>query len=88
VLGEIDDQTKVIPGHGPLSDKAGLAAYRSMLASARDRVRELVKQGKTLEEVQAAKPTAEWDATLGTVPFMPPSRFVEILYNDAKQAAR
>jgi cyclase len=51
-----DDKTKIIPGHGPLSTKADLQAYRDMLATARDRIRALVKEGKSRTEAIAAQP--------------------------------
>lgn len=57
-----NDKTKIVPGHGPLGDKAALATYRDMLITARDRMAKLVKEGKTEDEVQAAKPFADLDA--------------------------
>ena len=53
--------TKVIPGHGPIMTKADVAKHRDMIASTRDKVAALAKQGKTLQEVQAAGLTAEGD---------------------------
>jgi cyclase len=61
-LALANEETKFIPGHGPLSDVASLRSYREMLATARDRVKALVDQGKSREEVIAAKPTADLDA--------------------------
>ncbi len=61
-IGLAGPNTKVIPGHGPTTDRAGLIAHRDMLLAVRDRVAELVKQGKTQPEVIAAKPTAAFDA--------------------------
>lgn len=55
------DHTRVIPGHGPVTDCAGLAAYRGLLETARDRVSELLDRGMGLDEVLAAKPTADTD---------------------------
>ena len=80
VLGMIDENTKIIPGHGPLSNKKKLQVYRDMLASVRDRVAQHIKEGKTVEEVLAAKPTQEFDAAMGQG-FMNAERFVEIVYN-------
>jgi len=60
-----DGSTKVIPGHGELSDKAGLTQYRDMLKTAIERVEKLVAAGKSLEEVQAAKPTEDLDERWG-----------------------
>lgn len=55
-------QTKVVPGHGPITDRAGLMAHRDMIIAIRDKIAPLVAQGKTLQEVLAAKPTADYDA--------------------------
>ena len=74
-----DAATKIIPGHGPLGTKADLQKYRDVLAGVRDRVKALVAQGKTLEQVSAAKPTAQWDATWGKG-FMKPDMFVSFVY--------
>ena len=51
-----------MPGHGPVADKAALANYRAMLITARDRMAKLVKDGKSEEDVLAAKPFADLDA--------------------------
>ena len=75
-----DGETKVIPGHGPLSDRAGLLEYRAFLAQARDNVQALVDQGLSLEQAVAAKPTAEWDAALGGV-WITPAQWVTFIYN-------
>jgi len=81
VLALADANTKIIPGHGPLGDRAALQNYRTMLATVRDRIRQAVAGGQTLEQVQAAKPTAEFDAVWGKGSITP-TRFVEILYTD------
>lgn len=52
-----------------------------MLATVRDRVRALIRRGKTLDQVKAAKPTAEFDAKWGSGSITP-DRFLEILYTD------
>jgi len=62
VLPLLDDQSKVIPGHGPLSNKAELIAYRDMLAAMAPRFKKAIKQGKTIDEIKALKLTAEFDA--------------------------
>jgi len=54
-------ETKVIPGHGPLTDRAGLVAYVEMMRGVRDAVAKLIADGKSLDEAVAAKPTAPWD---------------------------
>jgi cyclase len=66
VLATIDDRTRVICGHGEVGGKAELKAYREVMAGTRDRVKALIASGKTLEQILAAKPTAQWDATWGT----------------------
>ena len=81
VLALADANTKIIPGHGPLGDRAALQTYRNMLATIRDRIRQAVAAGQTLEQVQAAKPTAEFDAVWGNGRITP-ALFVEILYTD------
>jgi len=60
VLALCDDNTKVIPGHGPVGSKADVAAWKKMLEQMRDKVAKLVKAKRTLEQVKAAKPLAEW----------------------------
>lgn len=86
MLALAGDGTKIIPGHGPLATKVELRAFRDMLATARDRVAPLVKAGKTLEQVMAAKPMAELDAKWGQG-FLKADTFVSILYKDAVGAA-
>jgi len=54
--------TKVVPGHGEITDRNGLAAHRDMIVAIRDKIALMVSQGKTLEEVTASKPTAAYDA--------------------------
>ena len=79
VLARIDDNTKVIPGHGPLGNKADLRAYRDMLADVHVRMTELIKAGKNLDEIVAAKPTADYDAKWGGG-FLKPDQWVKIVY--------
>ena len=79
ILGLVDAQTKIIPGHGPLASKADLKAFRDMLAGVNDAVSKLVKDGKTLEQAQAAEPTKPWDAKFGKG-VMPPAQFVAVLH--------
>jgi glyoxylase-like metal-dependent hydrolase (beta-lactamase superfamily II) len=78
-LAMANDQTKIVPGHGPLATKADLKAFRDMVAAIRDRVSALVKEGKSLEEVQAAQPSKEFDAKWGGG-FMKPEQFVGLVY--------
>jgi cyclase len=55
-------KTKIVPGHGPLADRAVLTEYRTMLTTARDRMAKLVKEGKSEDDAIAAKPFADLDA--------------------------
>jgi len=79
VLAGTDAETRFIPGHGPLGDRGALEAYHSMLLGARAKVAALVRAGKSLEEVQAAKPTAAWDGVWGKG-WIKPDKFVEEVY--------
>ena len=67
--------TMVIPGHGRLCDEADVVEYRDAMTILRDRIQDLVKKGKTLEDVKAAKPTQDFDPLYG-----PPDAFVEAAY--------
>jgi cyclase len=78
------DSTKIIPGHGPLGNKADLLAYRDMLVKIRDRVAPLIKAGKTKDEVIAAKPTADLDAKWATG-FLKPELFLGLVYDSMKK---
>jgi len=57
VLGMATADTKIIPGHGPLADRARLKAWRDALVASRDRVRAEIAAGKTVDQVLAAKIT-------------------------------
>jgi glyoxylase-like metal-dependent hydrolase (beta-lactamase superfamily II) len=71
--------TIVVPGHGARTDRAGLAAYGAMLKGYRDRIAALKAEGKSLQEVIAARPTAATDAELGQG-FIKPDQFVGFVY--------
>jgi len=75
-----DAETRIVPGHGPLGDRAALVSYRDMLAGVRERVRELIAQGKSVDEVVEARPTAAFDAKWGGG-FMKPDVFTRIVYS-------
>lgn len=79
-------QTKVVPGHGQITDRAGLIAHRDMIIAIRDKIAPLVAQGKTLPEVMAARPTADYDAKVPqaneTI-----ARFVGQVYAELKAGA-
>lgn len=81
VLPMMDENTKVVPGHGPLSNVTKLREYVSMLTEIRDKISRLMKQGKTMEEVVAAKPTGAFDDKWGKG-LLSPDRFAALVYMD------
>jgi cyclase len=72
-------RTKIVPGHGPLADRAALVKFRDMLATMRDRVQKLKTAGRSEKEAVAARPTAELDAAWGQG-FVQPDEFVSMIY--------
>ncbi len=79
-LAKVSASTIVIPGHGAVTTgKADLTLFRDVLAEAREKVAKLKKQGRTLEEVIAAKPTAPYDAEWGQS-FQTPKSFLGWVY--------
>jgi cyclase len=80
VLPLADNSTKIVPGHGPLGNKADLTKYRDMLVVARDRVRKLKTAGKSAGEIAASKPFADLDATWGKG-FFNGDVFVRMVYS-------
>jgi cyclase len=62
----LEGGTLIVPGHGRLSDSSDVAYYRDMLTTIRDRVRQMVEKGATLEQVTAAKPTLDYDPRFGS----------------------
>lgn len=80
VLAQAGKGTLIIPGHGgPVSDATGLKAYRDMLSASRDRVAALKRKGHSLEEIVAARPTAEFDAGFGQA-VIPPAFFTKLVF--------
>ncbi len=87
ILSIINDDTKVIPGHGALSNKPELEAYVDMLITIRDEINKHILEGKTIEEIQASKPTKEFDGKWGGG-FLTPDNFVQILYTDLSRSKK
>jgi glyoxylase-like metal-dependent hydrolase (beta-lactamase superfamily II) len=79
-LRTITDKMIVVPGHGPIGKKAGLMEFRDMLVTIRNNVATLKKQGKTVSETIAAKPTAEYDAKYGQF-LITPAFFTTLVYS-------
>jgi glyoxylase-like metal-dependent hydrolase (beta-lactamase superfamily II) len=73
------EKTIVIPGHGPVGGRAELTDFWYMLTDIRDAVAKLKKEGKTVEEAVAAKPTAKWDAKYAGF-VIAPEHFTRIAY--------
>ena len=82
-IGRCGPHTKVIPGHGPVTDRNALVVQRDMLLAVRDKVAALVAQDKSLEEVIAAKPTAEFDAQVPQAA-QTSERFVTWMYAEVR----
>jgi glyoxylase-like metal-dependent hydrolase (beta-lactamase superfamily II) len=65
LMNVVKEDTKIVPGHGPVGSKAMLRDYRAMLGEARERIAKLKAAGKSEAEVVAARPTADYDAKFG-----------------------
>ena len=82
-LARTNARTVVIPGHGPVSNRAELATYRDMLVAVGRKVRQAVEQGMGIEAILDAKPTAEFDAKFGRPDAIVASEeFVRSVYRD------
>jgi glyoxylase-like metal-dependent hydrolase (beta-lactamase superfamily II) len=80
IIPMLNDQTRIIPGHGPIGSLADLKAYRATLATVSARMRTLIEAGKSREEVVALKPTEEFDK-VWSWSFMPPERWTGLIYD-------
>lgn len=78
-LETMDADTRVIPGHGPLSNAAELRNYQRMLKAVTERMDALIAEGKDVDAIVAAKPTAAFDADWGNG-FIKPDDFVRLVY--------
>jgi cyclase len=79
VLLQTDEQTKIVPGHGPVATRADLQAYRDMLVQIRERIKVLIAAGKTMDEAVAAAPTKDFDAKWGSG-YVPPDVFTKMVF--------
>jgi glyoxylase-like metal-dependent hydrolase (beta-lactamase superfamily II) len=85
MLGRVGDtNTKIIPGHGPLATKSDVKASHDMLATIHERVAAMIKQGKSVEEVVAAKPTQEFDEKFGHGARRP-DQFAQVAYTSIRR---
>lgn len=80
VLDLADEKTRIIPGHGPLSNRAELKQQRDILVELRNRIRNLIDAGKSREQVIAARPTQKYDKKYGQG-FMKPDIWTGIVYD-------
>jgi hypothetical protein len=73
--------TMVIPGHGRICDEADVVEFRDMVVIVRDRVQDSIKKGMTLEQVQAAAPSRDYDGEyVTTTSFVKAADFVAAVY--------
>ncbi|HWF07511.1 MAG TPA: MBL fold metallo-hydrolase [Bryobacteraceae bacterium] len=78
--------TYVIPGHGRLCEEADVVEYRDMVTIIRDRIADLIKKGRTLEQVKAAKPTLDYDTQYGaTAGIWTTDQFVDAVYRSLSE---
>ena len=85
-IGMAGPNTKVIPGHGPTVDRTGVTFHRDMILAVRDRVAQLIQQGKNEHEVIAARPASEYDAKVQAPNPQNADRFVAQVYAELKAA--
>jgi glyoxylase-like metal-dependent hydrolase (beta-lactamase superfamily II) len=78
--------TMVIPGHGRLCDEADVVEYRNMLTVIRDRFRDMIHKGMTLEQIKATKPTLDYDTQYGaTTGFWTTDMFLDAVYKSLSE---
>jgi cyclase len=78
-----EDGTLIVPGHGRLCDEADVVEFRDMLTILRDRIRALAEQGMSVEQVQAARPTRDYDGRYGADSgFWTTEQFVAAVYQN------
>jgi glyoxylase-like metal-dependent hydrolase (beta-lactamase superfamily II) len=77
--------TYIIPGHGRLCDEAEVVEYRDMVTIVRDRVRDLIGKGMTLDQVKTARPSRDYDSEYGGAGNAAPDTFVEAVFRSLKR---
>jgi cyclase len=73
-------KTRIVPGHGPIADRAALIEFRAMLITARDRMAKLLKEGKSEDDVVASKPFADLDAKWAPTE-LAAKNFIRVVYH-------
>jgi glyoxylase-like metal-dependent hydrolase (beta-lactamase superfamily II) len=88
LLNLVNDETQIVPGHGPLARKADLVAFRDMLVTARERVSKLIAEGKSEDETVAAKPLADIEEKRAKNPLtVSRDNFTRLVYRSLKSRA-
>lgn len=87
VLKLADEKTRIMPGHGPLADRKALEGYRKFLVDVRERIGKLLQQGRSVDEIRAAKPLADYEATWGRG-FLSTDQFLDIAVGALSQPPR
>jgi cyclase len=76
VIKEIDDKTVIIPGHGQLSNKQDLVAYNTMLTTVRDRIKKLIDEGKSYDDIIMAQPINDIEKRVSNA-----NSFIKVVYD-------
>ncbi|PCK33090.1 hydrolase [Pseudoalteromonas piscicida] len=82
VLAKTDHKTKIIPGHGPVTDKSGLQAYLALLQKAKNIMLEAMKNNASLEQVVSARPLQPLNLTYAK--WLPEERVTTLFYRSLK----
>ncbi len=83
IIAAAGPNTKILPGHGDIVNRAAVVEHRAVLVAVRDRVAKMIQEGKTQEQIVAAKPTAEFDQKVGNAA-QSADRFVGQLYAELR----
>ena len=83
VVATVSDDVKIIPGHGALSDKAGLRKFGTMLKETLAAVQAGIAAGKTAEQLKSEKVLSAWDAAWGSG-FIKADRWIDTIYGELK----
>ena len=86
ILAQTDEQTKIVPGHGPVATRADLQTYREMLVQVRQRIKALIKAGKTMDQAVAATRTKDFDAHWGGG-YVTPDVFTRMAFSSLMKAS-
>ena len=87
LLPTLDERIMIVPGRGRVGTKRDLEGYLAVMIALRDRITKLIRDGKTMEESVAAKPTADFDAQWANGPVRP-NQIVEEIYADLKRTVQ